>query len=73
MNRALSPVGSVPSPSHLDHLRGAVDRRDPPAIEPLTDKGHGYAMAAPDLEDRIAEGDVENLNRPTEPVRCRAG
>jgi hypothetical protein len=50
----------------LDHLRRAVNRRDPPTVEPITHQRNGHAVAAAHLEDAIVWINLEELDRPTE-------
>jgi hypothetical protein len=61
-------MGLVPLPRRLDHLRGAVDRRDATAIEPLTDQRDRHPMAAADFEQAIGRLDGHHVYRPTKPL-----
>jgi hypothetical protein len=68
----LAGVGAVSLPRRLDHLRGAVDRRDTPGAEPLADERHRHSVPTADLEDAVVRRHVQSLDGPDKPVRCRA-
>jgi hypothetical protein len=52
----------------LDHLRRAVDRRQPAVAEPLTDHRCGDAVAAADLEHAVVGRQLEPLHDRCQPL-----
>ena len=66
-------VGAVSLPRRRDDLRGAVERRDAPAAEPLADERGRHAVPAADLEDSVVRRHVQSLDGPDKPVRRRVG
>jgi hypothetical protein len=54
----------VPSTGSLDHLRRAVDRRQPAVDEPLADHRRRNSMSTADLEDAVAGTNAELVDDP---------
>ena len=65
-------VLAVPSRGHLDHLGRAVDRGDRSRRQPLADQRDRDAVAAADLEQAVGRADLQSVDRPDKPLRCRA-
>jgi hypothetical protein len=54
--------GSVSTFRRLDHLRRAVDRRQPAAVETFAHEGRRNPVPAPNLENPVIRTDVELLD-----------